>query len=268
VNRALRAIRIYAIIVAVLMVLPIIIVLLASLNERAAIFTPPKQWGFHWFSVALHDPSVVSSFRFSLVMALIVAVVGTVLGVALGLAVGRYRFPGRRAIYAAVLAPLMIPHVLLAIGLLQFSSTLGLPSSPDGLVIGEILIVLPFVLRIVVIAVSNLNVRLEHASYSLGVSPARTWSRVVLPQLMPGVAAALLLAFLTAFDESVISVFIATPGYTSLPATLIQEYINSSSPEIAVVSAILIVLSLIVVLILDRLVGLLALLSRNNVGTG
>lgn len=266
-DRVFKLLRWYSLAVGVLMTGPLVVVILASFNRGIVTWVPPRRWGFEWYDKAVHNELLTGAFRFSLVNALVVAVVATVVGGSVGLAIARYRFAGRDVIHAVVMAPLLIPHIVLALGILKLFSEVGLNTSPQGLVAGHIVSVLPFVVRLTLSGAGAIDPRLEKAAHGLGASSLRTLWTVTLPQMAPALASASVLAFLVSFDESVISVFTATPGNVTLPATLLNYYHDRSDPLIAAASAIVIVLSIVVVVILDRAFGLLKLLGGNSAAT-
>lgn len=264
-ERGLRILRWYALLVGLAMLLPLVVVVLASLNSGGTVFVPPRAWGFDWFDTAVHNKALVRAFRFSVETAFVVALISLVLGTVAAVAVHRYEFPGRRAILTFVMSPLLIPHIVLAIGLLQVFAEFGVPSSPSGLIAGQVVVAIPFVVRLVLAGVAAIDDRLEWAALSLGASRARTYWKVILPQIRPALTSAGVLAFLVSFDESVISVFTSTPTHTALPATLLGYYEERSDPLIAAVSTIMILIVVVAVLILDRFFGLLKLLSGGNI---
>ncbi len=159
------------------------------------------------------------------------------------------------------MAPFMVPHIVLAVGLLQLCANLAINSSPYGLVAGHIAISLPFVIRLMLSGLEGFDARLESASRSLGASWARTIWFVTLPSIRPALIASGVFAFLLSFDETGVSVFTALPGKTTLPALVYQYAEQKSSPILTAVSSSMVVFGAIVAVVLERMFGLLRLLN-------
>ncbi len=263
---ALVVLRLYSIGVAILLILPLAVAVVGSLTSDGFMSVPPVHWGLTWYANALRDRSFADAFRFSLIVAPIVAVLATTLGVIASIALYRYQFAGRAAVLALVMAPLMLPHILIAIGLLQLFATVRVSTSPWGLIAGHVVIALPFVVRLVMTGLAGLDPQLEHASYSLGGSRIYTLRRVTVPLMAPAVLSGLVFAFLISFDETTIAFFAAVPGATTLPVQILSYAQNRSDPLVAAVSAMMLLLGVIVILIVDRSFGLLRLLSGGQPG--
>jgi putative spermidine/putrescine transport system permease protein len=255
----LRGLRIYALIIAALMLLPLLTIVLASLGNADIVRIPPESLSFRWWAEAIQNPAFRQAFVFSLQTALLVAVVGTLIGSACAWAISRFEFPGRRLIEGIVLAPLMIPNVIIAVSLLQLTTSLGLRTSPQGLVLGQIVVVLPFAVRLMLVGMTSIDGRLEDASLSLGASRLRTLVQVVLPMLAPALIASLAFTFLIAFDETTVAIFMSSANATTLPVELFNYVQDRSDPMATAVSAILILIACAVVLVIDRFFGVLRL---------
>lgn len=256
-----RTLGAYTVVIALVMLAPLVVIMAASFTGAGYVTFPPQGFSLQWYVSAVQDSFFVQAFVFSLGTALVVALAAGVLGVAAALAVHRYRFPGRGAVVALLMAPFMVPHIVLAVGITQLLSTYGIAQSPYGLVGGHIVLTLPFVVRLVLAGMSAMDDRLEAASRTLGASAVRTFTSVTLPLIGPSLAAGMVFAFLLSFDETGISVFTALPGATTLPAAIYQYAEQRSSPTLTAVSAMLIVFGFVTALILERGFGLLRLLS-------
>lgn len=258
---ALRVLRAYSVGFAGLTLLPVASVFLASFTQDAHLEVIPSHWGFRWYMAAFEDASFLQAFQFSAVTASIVASLGCVVGLLAAMALRRYRFRGRDAIHSILMAPLMIPHILIALILLQLCARLRVVTSPYGLVAGQLIIVLPFVVRLLLAGLAGVDPMLEVASRSLGATRLTTFSRVLAPLIAPAVISALVVGFIVAFDESVVSLFLSVPGATTLPVEIFNYYDQRSDPLIAAVSALTILVAVVVIVVVDRLFGLLRLLA-------
>jgi putative spermidine/putrescine transport system permease protein len=191
-------------------------------------------------------------------------VVATGLAIPAALAIARFRFPGRDAVSAFLLSPLMIPHIVLGVSFLRFFSIAGINGTFAGLAIGHVIIILPFALRLVLAAATGMDPAVERAAVSLGASRPTVFRRVTLPLILPGIVSGWLLAFITSFDELTMSVFISNPSTTPLPVRMFLYIQDNIDPLVAAVSALLIAVTAVLMLVLDRLVGL----ERLFVGKG
>jgi putative spermidine/putrescine transport system permease protein len=263
-ERELGVLRWFALFVGLLLIAPLVVMLLASLNNGFTIFLPPRDWGLRWYSEAVRNDFLVEAFTFSMMTAAVSAAFAVVLGVAAGFAIARYEFPGRGLLHALVMTPLLIPTVVVAIGILQLFSSLGIPISPEGLVAGHTAASLPFVTRLTLAGIGAIDPRLESAALSLGASRWRMYRTVVYPQIRPAVLSGLILAFLLSLEETTIAIFTSSPGATTLPVQLLRYYSNRSDPLVAAASSILLVITVVVAYALDRMFGLLKLLSGND----
>jgi putative spermidine/putrescine transport system permease protein len=263
---SIAVLRAYALLVGILMMLPLAVIVFASLGTGAFVEVPPHHIGLRWYEVALNSRNFVKAFLFSLETAAVVAVLATAIGIGCAMAIQRYRFPGRRIIEALVMAPLMLPHIVFAIGVLQLFSNLRIVTSPYGLVGGHVVIVLPFVVRLMMTGIAGLDPMLESASQSLGASTLDTIRRIVLPLMAPAALSAFVFAFLVSFDETSVSLFTSVPGATTLPVELLNYVEQRGDPLATAVSSMMIVIAVVVIVVVDHFFGLLRLLSGAQLG--
>jgi putative spermidine/putrescine transport system permease protein len=160
----------------------------------------------------------------------------------------------------------MIPHVVLGIAFLRFFTEIGLGGTFAGLVISHVVIVLPFALRLVLASAAGMDRAIENAAVSLGASGLTTFRRITLPLIAPGVASGWALAFIQSFDEVTMTVFIAAPGTTTLPVRMFLYIQDNIDPLVTSVSAAVIALTVLFLIVLDRLYGIERLLAGRAVG--
>ena len=183
------------------------------------------------------------------------ATVALALAVPAALAIARYRFPGREAATALFMSPLMVPPVVLGIAFLRFLTQVGLGGTFAGLALSHVVLVFPFALRLVLASSYGIDRRVEQAAVSLGGGPATVFRRVTLPLILPGVVSGWALAFIQSFDEVTMTVFIASPGTTTLPVRLFLYIQDNIDPLVCSLSATLIALTAALMIALDRLFG-------------
>lgn len=234
---------------------PILVVVVVSFDTRPYLSFPPESWSLSSYRQVLANPAFVRAFHLSVMVGLVAALLSLACGVAVALALRR---PGRgRAVLQALfMAPLLVPNIVLGVALLLVLSALGLLDSYAGLVLAHVGITLPYVVRTVSLSLKSVDARCEEAARTLGASPVRVFWRVTLPLVRPGVIAGGVLAFLISFDEAVISLFVTGTRTSTLPVEIYRYIEYRTDPQVAALSVLLILLSVAVVVLVERLLGL------------
>ncbi|MDP3256809.1 MAG: ABC transporter permease [Bosea sp. (in: a-proteobacteria)] len=248
----------------IFMLAPLLIVCVVAFTPEGYLSLPTRGPSLRWFRAIFDYPEFIRAFRDSLWLAALSSTIAIMLAVPAALAIARYRFPGREAITALFMSPLMVPHVVLGIAFLRFFTQIGISGTFVGLVLSHIIVVIPFALRLVLAASYGIDRRIEHAAISLGAGTATVFRRVTLPLILPGVVSGWLLAAINSFDEVTMTVFIASPATVTLPVRMFLYIQDNIDPLIAAVSACLIAMTAILLFALDRLFGL----DRLFVGSG
>ncbi len=243
------------------MLAPLVMVVLVSFTDKGFISMPFDGASWRWYRAILDAPDFIDAFWRSLALGAAAATLATLLAVPAGMAIAWHRFPGRDAMLGLLLSPLMVPHVVLGIALLRFLTQLGLSSTMAGLTAAHTVIVLPYVLRLVVAAATGFDRSIAQAAASLGASGWTVFRRIELPLILPGVAGGWLIAFINSFDELTMSIFVASASTQTLPVKMYNHIAHTIDPLLASVSTVLIVLTLVLMLVLDRFYGLDRVLS-------
>lgn len=241
---------------AAFMLAPLLMVVLVSFTDKGYIAMPFDGASWRWYLAILKDDDFMSAFYRSLALGVTAATLATLLAVPAGMAIAWHRFPGREAILGLLLSPLMVPHVVLGIALLRFLTQLGASGSMWGLTAAHTVLVLPYVLRLVVAAATGFDRSVAQAAESLGASGWTVFRRVELPLIVPGVAGGWLIAFINSFDELTMSIFVASASTETLPVKMYNHIAHTIDPLLASISTILIVLTLVLMMVLDRFYGL------------
>jgi putative spermidine/putrescine transport system permease protein len=192
----------------------------------------------------------------SLEVAALTTICATVFGASAALAIARGNLPGARLVLATMLSPLMLPAILTGLALFQAYVLLDVGRPMWGLVAGHTLLTIPYVVRTTLAVLHNFDLRLEEAARNLGASPARTFFEVTLPLIKPGVLAGAIFAFIVSFDQFPVSLFLVSPGSETLPIVLFNYLKFDLDGTIGAASVVSILLALLVVIALDRTVGL------------
>lgn len=241
---------------AIFMLAPLVVVIGVSLTPKGFLEFPPSGISLRWFNAILANPEFITSAWISLKLGIAAASCATILAIPAALAIGRGRFTGRDALQALFLSPLTVPTVVLGIAFLRFLTLVGLNGTFVGLMLCHVVIIMPFVLRLVLASVVGLDRSVEKAAVSLGASNWTVFYRVTLPAIIPGVIGGWVLAFITSFDEVTVTIFIVNPTTTTLPVRLFNHITQTTDPLVASVSTIAIIFTIALMLIVDRLYGL------------
>jgi putative spermidine/putrescine transport system permease protein len=242
--------------VYVFLLAPLAVVVLASFNSADYLSFPPRGFSMRWYRALWESEVWGDSFRLSILLTAVVTPLALFIGTLAAYALVRYSFPGKGMIATLVMAPLVMPQIVLGIALLNYFSLLGLVGSMTGLLLGHLVVTLPFTVRLVSISVHNLDPALERAAQNLGATPLQTFWRVTLPLLRPGIVAGAIFAAIISFGELAVTLLIAGARTTTLPLRIFNYTEYNFDPTINAVSTIFVVLALVLIVALDRLIGL------------
>ena len=238
------------------LLLPTLIIVLASFTAGEYITFPPQGLSLRWFARLLALEEVrVSAWR-SLIVASGAMAVSVVLGVAAAFPLVRGRFAGREALNAFLMSPLILPSLVYGLAALMFVSAIGVPLSVPVLVLSHVAIIVPYVIRTTAASLALLDPHLEEAARSLGANAWKTFLRVILPSLLPGIATGAAFAFISSFDNLTVSLFLAGPRVETLPIRLFAMINFDLDPAAAAISAVLVLITFTVVLLAHWAVGL------------
>jgi putative spermidine/putrescine transport system permease protein len=240
---------------------PLTLVAVLSVSDDPYLTFPPHGWSWRWYVALAQNGPMLAAARTSVILAGVVALVALITGVPAAYAASRGMVP--RAIGGLLSAPLLLPTLIIGLALLLVLQPLGLVATWPGLALAHLVVVLPFVVRLMESSFSGLPGDLTEAAATLGASPWRAFVRIILPLAAPGMIAAATLAFLVSFDETVISLFLVGPKLMTLPIALFHYTESRTDPLVAALAVVLIVLSAGVVLAVDRLVGFTRTVGRS-----
>lgn len=235
---------------------PIIVVLIVSFDTRPYLDFPPRSLSWGSYAGVLHNTGFLRSIGVSTVIAIIAAVCSLAFGVMVALALVRHRSAASGAVEWLFLSPLLVPHIVLAVGLMMVLQPLGLLNTIPGLVLAHLGITLPYTTRIVSMGLSGLDRTCEEAARIHGASVWRTYWRITIPSIRPSLIAAGMIAFLVSFDEAVIALFIAGNHVVTLPLAIYQYIQFRTDPEVAALSMLVVIVSLVPIVIVERSISL------------
>lgn len=255
-DRLIRlALGIVATLVAVFMLAPLVVAVLVSFSSSSVFNLPPPEWSLRWFAALVRKDGLVESLVLSLKVAVASTAISLVLGTLCAIAIEHGRFRGREAVLAFLVSPLMMPGLVVGVALLQALREIGLRDVLGALIVGHIVITLPYITRTVHASLALFDITLIDAARTLGLSYPRAILKVMVPGLAPAFLTAGLFAFLASLDNYPISIFLTDARNKTLPIEILRYLEETPDPTIAAISTCLILLTIIVLFVAERLVG-------------
>lgn len=254
-ERAPAWLRGYIALLVVFLFSPMLLIVPVSFNRAATFDFPPAGLSLRWYAGLLQNASFGRAFVISLVVAVVATAISLVVGGLAAYGLTRYRFPGRRLVAALALSPLVIPGIVLGVATIMFFNAIGLLQSIPGLIVADVIVTLPYVVRTVTAALANLDPSVEEVAMVLGADRFTVMWRVVVPSVAPGFMAAGVIAGLVAFDEFTIALFITGGDVVTLPVQIFQSTYYQIEPTVAAVSTLLLLFSAVVIVAADRAIG-------------
>ncbi|MGY2049751.1 ABC transporter permease [Methylobacterium sp. JK268] len=222
------------------LILPIAIVVVLGFSGGTFLHFPPESLSLRWFSAFLGDERWRAALWSSLAIGLVACAAATGVGFFAAYALVRGAFRGKKLILSVSLLPIIAPTIVTAIAMYYASARLGLVGNVVWVGLCHAVIAFPVVLLILLSTLQSVDPGLERAALSLGASRARVLRTVVVPLAAPGLVSAALFAFLTSFDELVISLFLTNAATQTLPVRIWNSLHLQVEPTIAAVSTFLI----------------------------
>ena len=241
---------------------PLAVTAVVSLSDSPFVVFPPRGLTLRWYVQVLANPEFLHALAFSLLLALAATSGSLLLGTPAAFALSRGRFPGRAACRALLLTPLIFPVLVTGLALLQLVSVLNWTDARWGLLTAHVVVTLPYVVRTVAASLDLADPRLEEAARSLGAGRWATFSRVIVPQILPGIMAGTIFAFMVSLDNFPASMWLADARNTPVPILIYQLVARIFDPTVAVISVVMIAIAVLAVLAMERLVGLRNALGR------
>ncbi len=241
---------VFSIIIFVFMYLPILVLTFYSFNQSPYNAT----WqGFtlDWYRQLFNDERILSALTNSLIVAFSATAISSVLGTLMAVGLARYQFFGKDLYRGISYLPLIIPDIAIAVATLVFLAAFAIPLSLWTIVAAHIVFCLAYVGLVVSARLTNLDPHLEEAALDLGATPVQAFIQVLLPQLMPGILAGCMLAFILSLDDFLIASFTAGSGSNTLPMEIFSRIRTGVKPDINALSVILILGSAIAALVAE-----------------
>jgi putative spermidine/putrescine transport system permease protein len=242
--------------VTLFMLAPLAVVALSSFSASEFLVFPPRGLSLRWYGELFRSSDYIDAAWLSIRIAVVVTILSAAIGAPAAVALARHRVPAAEAISGFFLSPLIMPTLLIGIGLLMAFSRYGQGPSFASLVLGHLVVTLPYVVRTIAATLARADRFVEEAARVMGAPWWRRYWHVVLPQARPGLLAGMFFAFNVSFDETVVALFLHTPGTETLPLFIYDKLEFSPDPSVAAAASVMIGVTLALMLLIDRAVGL------------
>lgn len=228
------------------LILPILIIIPMSFSGSRFLDFPPQSWSLRWYRLYFTTPQWIDATWVSFRIAVMTCLIATPAGVAAAYAIHNSSTRLFRQIQAVLFLPLMVPHIIVAIGLFFVLARLNLVTSMFGLIAANVMLALPLVIVTTLSGLRHFDMNQERVARSLGYNRFWAFVLVTLPQIRGSVVSGALFAFVTALDEVIIALFISGGTNTTLTKIMFTALRDEIDPTIAAVSSMLILISLVV----------------------
>ncbi|MFF0946983.1 ABC transporter permease [Rhizobium leguminosarum] len=236
--------------------IPLVITCLMAFDARTYLGPmPPPALSLHWFERLVSKADILASLRTSLILAVLTTVLSVTIGTAAAIGLARGNFPGKAALTSAFLSPLIVPPVVIGFGLLLFLSKAGITNGMARLLLGHVIVTLPYCIRTSLASLLGSDQRLTEAAMVLGATERQAFWTITLPLMRTGVVTGAIFAFAISMDDVSISLFLSDPSATTLPVTLVSNMRAAFDLTIAAAAVVLIAVTALLIVVLDRVVG-------------
>jgi putative spermidine/putrescine transport system permease protein len=248
--------RVFVGAVLLFLISPILAIMPLSFNSETFFSYPMPGYSLKWYigeDGFLTNQRWQSALWLSVVVALATTFLATALGTLAALGLTRANLPGKAAIMAVLISPMIVPVIISAIGLFFFYAYTNLNGTIIGIILAHTALATPFVVITVTATLASFDNTLTRAGASLGAAPHTVFFKVVLPLILPGVISGALFAFVTSFDEVIVILFIGGPEQRTLPRQMFSGIREQISPTITAAASVLIVFSTLLLVTVELL---------------
>ena len=235
----------------VFLIMPILVIIPLSFNvEPYFTFTSgmlnfePEAYSFRWYNDFINNTQWTHSVKNSFIIAFASTILATTLGTLAALGLSKPYMPYRSVVLGILISPMIVPLIISAAGMYFFYSNIGLDQTFFGIILAHTALGTPFVVITVTATLVGFDDTLTRASANLGAGPTRTFFKITLPLILPGVISGALFAFITSFDEVVVVLFLAGFEQRTIPRQMWAGIREQISPTILAVATILVIISI------------------------
>jgi putative spermidine/putrescine transport system permease protein len=246
----------FTVLVYVFLMGPLVIVIGAALSDTTYLTFPPQGLTLRWFERIFEMAAFRRTMVTSLQIALLATAIALMIGIPAAYSLARYRIVLPAWLSTLFVLPVLVPEIVIGFSLLRSVAVGQGWAIWPTLLVGHTLIVLPYCIRVVSAALASFDFAIEEAAVSLGCPRWRAFFTVVLPNITGGVIAAFILAFITSVNDVSVSLFLTGPGVSTLPIQILAHVEQFFDPVIASVSVLLMGMTVAVMIVVERTLGL------------
>lgn len=239
---------VYVIIYLLFLYIPSLMLPIFSFNDSIQMVLPLKAFTLKWYAALPDSPGLIKALFTSLKIAIPVAITTTILATVAAKAFTRYRMPGRRIALGFILLPMVMPGIIMAVGLLVLTLTVGMPLSKWVVGISHVVVTVPFATLVIMARLDGFNKNIEEASLDLGVGSWKTFWRVTFPLILPAIGASLLLTFTASFDEFLFALFLGGSDVTLPVYMWTQVRFPQTLPSVLALGALIFMVTIVLVI--------------------
>lgn len=242
--------------VVLYLVFPLVVLIAASFTATDYLSFPPKGLSLKWYARLAGNAGFLDAAWVSLKLAGVATLIALIIGIPTALVLTRQRFPGKSAISALFISPLLLPAIVIGVAMLQYAHLVGFARTFTALLVGHVVIMVPYIIRTTMASLEGLPMNIEEAAQDLGANRFETFFLITLPQIKPGVIAGGLFAFIMSWINVEVSIFNSTAELVPIPVKLFNYIQYNIDPLVAAISAVTIYVAFAVVFIIDALIGI------------
>lgn len=234
----------FVFLVLIAIILPALVIIPQAFTALNYFVFPVEEFSTKWFERFFENKQWVEGLARSLVVAVSTAVLATALGTMAAVAVNKLHFKFKGLFTGMMLAPMIVPVIIIGVSLYTTFSKAGLTNTILGLILAHTLLAMPMVFVTMLSGFSNVNENLELAAMSMGSTPLGAFFKVTLPSVKASLVSSILFAFVTSLDEVVVTIFISGANTKTLPMVMWENMRTTIDPTLAVAATFLIILTL------------------------
>ncbi len=251
-----KALFFVTLLVYIFLIGPLLVIMAASFSDTTYLTFPGQGFTLKWYEQILKVKTFGNAAKYSIIIAFAATFLALVLGLPAAYALNRYRFKGKEFIKSLFLSPVLIPVIVLGFVMLRYvTNRFKLPALPS-LLIGHTILSIPYVMRVVTSSLANFDFSMEEAARILGASNGYTFLHILLPNIKSGIVSACIMAIINSFNNVSLSAFLTSAGVTVLPIEMMAYVEYHFDPTIAALATLLMVITLGVMLVIEKTLGL------------
>lgn len=255
-NNSSKLLTLFVILVYIFLFAPLLIIVVTAFGSGDYMAFPPKGISLRWFSVVFKSKTFMTTLLISTEIAVFATVIALIIGVPAAYALNRNNYRGKDFLKNIFLSPIMIPGIVLGFALFRFVFIKLHISIFLSLLVGHIVIVIPYVIRVVGASLEGLDYSIEEAAMSLGASRIKSFFKVIFPNIFSGIIAAFMLSFINSFNNVPVSIFLTGPGVSTLPISMMNYVEYNYNPAVSALSVVLMIITVAIMFVIEKTLGL------------